>query len=135
MRSSSLIREARLRAGLTQAELAERTGRDRSVIARWEQAAVTDAGPAREHHEVLRELADLANGTSASNRLRMRLSAYVLAARLVALAPTGFDHVFFTNSGSESVETALKIALAYNRARGEGTRFRLIGREPLMAVS
>src|SRR5215216_2612781 len=40
MRSASLIREARLRAGLTQSELAERTGRDRSVIARWEQAAV-----------------------------------------------------------------------------------------------
>ncbi len=40
MRSASLIREARLRAGLTQAELAERTGRDRSVIARWEQAVV-----------------------------------------------------------------------------------------------
>jgi transcriptional regulator with XRE-family HTH domain len=40
MRSARLIREARLRAGLTQAELAERTGRDRSVIARWEQAVV-----------------------------------------------------------------------------------------------
>jgi transcriptional regulator with XRE-family HTH domain len=40
MRSASLIREARLRAGLTQSELAERTGRDRSVIARWEQASV-----------------------------------------------------------------------------------------------
>jgi transcriptional regulator with XRE-family HTH domain len=40
MRSASLIREARLRAGLTQSELAERTGRDRSVIARWEQAVV-----------------------------------------------------------------------------------------------
>lgn len=40
MRSAALIREARLRAGLTQTELAERTGRDRSVIARWEQAAV-----------------------------------------------------------------------------------------------
>jgi len=40
MRSAALIREARLRAGLTQAELAERTRRDRSVIARWEQAAV-----------------------------------------------------------------------------------------------
>jgi transcriptional regulator with XRE-family HTH domain len=40
VRSASLIREARLRAGLTQAELAERTGRDRSVIARWEQAVV-----------------------------------------------------------------------------------------------
>jgi transcriptional regulator with XRE-family HTH domain len=40
VRSASLIREARLRAGLTQTELAERTGRDRSVIARWEQAVV-----------------------------------------------------------------------------------------------
>src|SRR5258708_5831428 len=40
MRSASLIREARLRAGLTQSELAELTGRDRSVIARWEQAVV-----------------------------------------------------------------------------------------------
>lgn len=40
MRSAALIREARLRAGLTQADLAERTGRDRSVIARWEQAVV-----------------------------------------------------------------------------------------------
>jgi transcriptional regulator with XRE-family HTH domain len=40
MRSASLIREARLRAGLTQSELADRTGRDRSVIARWEQAVV-----------------------------------------------------------------------------------------------
>jgi beta-alanine--pyruvate transaminase len=43
--------------------------------------------------------------------------------------PGGIDHVFFTNSGSESVETALKIALAYQRQRGEGQRFRLIGRE------
>ena len=43
--------------------------------------------------------------------------------------PDGLDHVFFTNSGSESVDTALKIALAYHRVRGEGTRTRLIGRE------
>ena len=41
MRSAALIREARLRAGLTQTELAQRTGRDRSVIARWEQGAVS----------------------------------------------------------------------------------------------
>jgi len=40
MRSAVLLREARLRAGLTQADLAERTGRDRSVIARWEQGVV-----------------------------------------------------------------------------------------------
>ena len=52
-----------------------------------------------------------------------------LAARVVALAPEGFTQCFFTNSGSESVDTALKIALAYHRARGEGQRTRLIGRE------
>ncbi|MEH6474656.1 MAG: aspartate aminotransferase family protein [Sneathiella sp.] len=55
--------------------------------------------------------------------------AFELAARLSAMMPNGLDHVFFTNSGSESVDTALKIALAYHRARGEGSRTRLIGRE------
>ncbi|VAW14645.1 Omega-amino acid--pyruvate aminotransferase [hydrothermal vent metagenome] len=55
--------------------------------------------------------------------------AFELANRLVDLAPEGMDNVFFTNSGSESVETALKMALAYHRVRGEGSRFRLIGRE------
>ena len=54
---------------------------------------------------------------------------FELANRLVDLAPEGMDHVFFTNSGSESVETALKMAIAYHRARGEGSRTRLIGRE------
>ena len=56
-------------------------------------------------------------------------SAFELANRLVRLTPQGLDHVFFTNSGSESVDTALKIALAYHRIRGEGSRQRLIGRE------
>jgi beta-alanine--pyruvate transaminase len=55
--------------------------------------------------------------------------AFELANRLVDIAPKGMDHVFFTNSGSESVETALKIAIAYHRMRGEGARTRLIGRE------
>jgi beta-alanine--pyruvate transaminase len=55
--------------------------------------------------------------------------AFRLANSLVKLAPAGLDHVFFTNSGSESVDTALKIALAFHRVRGEGTRTRLIGRE------
>lgn len=55
--------------------------------------------------------------------------AFVLADRLVRFAPDGFDHVFFTNSGSEAVDTALKIALAWHRLRGEGTRTKLIGRE------
>jgi len=55
--------------------------------------------------------------------------AFELAERLVEITPPGLNKVFFTNSGSESVETALKIALAYHRARGEGARTRLIGRE------
>jgi len=55
--------------------------------------------------------------------------AFELADRVAKLAPAGLDKVFFTNSGSESVETALKMALAYHRVRGEGQRTRLIGRE------
>jgi len=55
--------------------------------------------------------------------------AFELASAIRDMAPKGMEHVFFTNSGSESVETALKIALAYHRARGEGSRTRLIGRE------
>jgi beta-alanine--pyruvate transaminase len=55
--------------------------------------------------------------------------AFSLAERLVKLTPEGLNKVFFTNSGSESVETALKIAIAYHRLRGEGHRTRLIGRE------
>ena len=55
--------------------------------------------------------------------------SFELARRVTDLAPDGFSQCFFTNSGSESVDTALKIALAYHRARGEGTRTRLIGRE------
>ena len=55
--------------------------------------------------------------------------AFEAAARLAEITPEGMDRVFFTNSGSESADTALKIALAYHRARGEGGRVRLIGRE------
>jgi beta-alanine--pyruvate transaminase len=54
---------------------------------------------------------------------------FELASRLVEIAPEGFEKVFFANSGSEAVDTALKIALAYHRARGEAQRTRLIGRE------
>ncbi len=56
-------------------------------------------------------------------------AAFELAARLANLAPADLDHVFFTNSGSESADTALKIALAYHSVTGSGTRTRLIGRE------
>ncbi len=55
--------------------------------------------------------------------------AFELAQRLVDIAPAGMNKVFYTNSGSESVETALKMAIAYHRARGDGARTRLIGRE------
>jgi beta-alanine--pyruvate transaminase len=55
--------------------------------------------------------------------------AFEAARRVVALAPDGFGHVFFTNSGSDAVDTALKIALAYHRLRGEATRTRFVGRE------
>jgi beta-alanine--pyruvate transaminase len=55
--------------------------------------------------------------------------AFELASKVIQLLPGDFDHVFFTNSGSESVDTALKIAIAYHRAKGQGTRQRLIGRE------
>lgn len=55
--------------------------------------------------------------------------AFELANQLSDLAPAGLSHVFFTNSGSESADTALKIALAYHRANGEPTRTKFVGRE------
>jgi beta-alanine--pyruvate transaminase len=51
------------------------------------------------------------------------------AARITAMAPDGLDHVFFVNSGSEAADTAIKIAVGFHLARGEGQRFRIIGRE------
>ena len=55
--------------------------------------------------------------------------SFELASRVAALAPRDLDRVFFCNSGSEAVDTALKIALAYHNVRGEAARTRLIGRE------
>jgi beta-alanine--pyruvate transaminase len=55
--------------------------------------------------------------------------AFELANRIAALAPSDLDHVFFCNSGSEAVDTALKVALAYHALRGQASRTRLIGRE------
>ena len=54
---------------------------------------------------------------------------FELARRIAALTPEGIDRVFFGNSGSEAIETAIKIALAYHHARGEGTRTRMVSRE------
>jgi len=56
-------------------------------------------------------------------------ASFELARRVAALAPDDLNYVFFTNSGSESVDTAIKIALAYHRARGEGQRTRFVSRE------
>jgi beta-alanine--pyruvate transaminase len=56
-------------------------------------------------------------------------AAFLAAERVVGITPKGMDHVFFVNSGSEAVDTALKMAIAYHRVRGESTRTRLIGRE------
>ena len=55
--------------------------------------------------------------------------AFQVASRIAAMAPGDLDHVFFTNSGSEAVDTALKMAIAYWNARGQGQKTRLIGRE------
>lgn len=56
-------------------------------------------------------------------------AAFELASRLTGILPEGLEHVFYCNSGSEAVDTALKLALAYHRARGQPGRTRLIGRE------
>lgn len=55
--------------------------------------------------------------------------AFECASRITEIAPAGFEQVFFTNSGSEAVDTALKIAIAYHRAKGNASKTRLIGRE------
>jgi beta-alanine--pyruvate transaminase len=67
---------------------------------------------------------DFASSFSLGHPLPFRL-----AERVAALAPKGMGHVFFTNSGSEAIDTALKIAVAYHRLRGEGARTRFVGRE------
>ena len=54
---------------------------------------------------------------------------FEFASRIVRLTPEGLNRIFFANSGSEAVDTAIKIALAYHRTRGEGTRMRMVSRE------
>ncbi len=88
----------------------------------------TNAGHCRE--PITRAIAEQAARMDYAPAFQMgHPSSFELASRVAGLLPGDLDHVFFTNSGSESVDTALKIALAYHRARGEGTRQRLIGRE------
>ncbi|CAA2101886.1 Beta-alanine--pyruvate aminotransferase [Methylobacterium bullatum] len=70
------------------------------------------------------ETLDYCTAFQMSNPVTLRL-----AERIADMAPGGLDRVFFTNSGSEAVDTALKIALGYHRLRGEAGRFRMIGRE------
>ena len=67
---------------------------------------------------------DFASNFSLGNPLAFRA-----ADALARIAPAGMGHVFFTNSGSEAVDTALKIALGYHRLRGEASRMRFVGRE------
>ena len=79
---------------------------------------------------ITRAIADMAGTLDYAPAFQMgHPAAFELANRLVDIAPEGIEHVFYCNSGSEAVDTALKIALAYHRVRGEGTRTRLIGRE------
>ena len=56
-------------------------------------------------------------------------ASFELAARLARITPDDLDHLFFCNSGSEAIDTAMKIAMAYHRARGEGQRTRFVSRE------
>jgi beta-alanine--pyruvate transaminase len=87
----------------------------------------TNLGHGRE--EITRAVADqMAQMDYAPSYQMGHPLAFELAERLVELAPAPFKHVFFTNSGSESVDTALKIALAYQNLRGKGERLRIIGR-------
>jgi beta-alanine--pyruvate transaminase len=87
-----------------------------------------NAGHARE--PIIRAIAESATRLDYAPGFQMgHPGSFALAERLAALLPGDLDRVFFTNSGSESVDTALKIALAYFQARGEPRRARFVGRQ------
>jgi beta-alanine--pyruvate transaminase len=87
-----------------------------------------NAGHARP--KIVRAIAEQAAELDFAPPFQMaHLKAFELAEKLVEITPQGLNKAFFTNSGSEAVETALKMAIAYHRVRGDGARTRLIGRE------
>jgi beta-alanine--pyruvate transaminase len=87
-----------------------------------------NAGHARE--PIVRAIADAAARLDYAPGFQMgHPGSFELASRLTTILPGDLDRVFFTNSGSEAVDTALKIALAYSQARGEPDRARFIGRQ------
>lgn len=87
-----------------------------------------NAGHARE--EIVAAIAQQAGTLDFAPTFQMgHPLAFEAASKVAEIMPEGLDRIFFTNSGSESVDTALKIALAYHRSRGEGQRTKLIGRE------
>jgi beta-alanine--pyruvate transaminase len=87
-----------------------------------------NAGHARE--PIVRAIAEQAATLDYAPGFQMgHPAAFELAHRVAALTPEGLDRVFFTNSGSESVDTALKIALAYWKAKGQPERVRFVGRQ------
>ena len=82
------------------------------------------------HPKIVAAIAEQAAKLDYATAFQMGHStAFALAERLAGMSPEGLDAVFYTNSGSESVDTALKIALAYHQSRGEASRTRLVGRE------
>ncbi len=87
-----------------------------------------NAGHCRD--EIVRAVQDQVAHMEYSTAFQMsHPGVFEAASRVAKIAPEGMNRVFFTNSGSESVDTALKMAIAYHRSRGESTRTRLIGRE------
>ncbi len=87
-----------------------------------------NAGHARE--PITRAIADAAARLDYAPGFQLgHPGSFELAGRLATILPGDLDHVFFTNSGSEAVDTALKIALAYFQARGESKRARFVGRQ------
>src|SRR3989454_11426612 len=107
---------------------------------RWYATAILSAVSTASEPELAKKTWPIPTGASSTIRSAKELDyspafqmghpkIFSLAERIVQLAPAGMGQVFFANSGSEAVDTALKIAVAYHRMKGEAARTRLIGRE------